>query len=676
MQNEWRLRQIDDPGAVRRIQQELNDLPEALARSLVLRGIDSFEKARNFFRPDPEDLHDPFLMRDMDRAADRLSAALHRGETILVYGDYDVDGTTATALMMRFLNDQGADASYFIPDRYRDGYGLSPRGIDRAAERGADLIIALDCGITAHEMAAYAREQGLDLIICDHHTAGETVPEAAAVLDPKRPDCTYPFKELSGCGVGFKLVQAVMELQGTSIKEAFKYLDLLALSIASDIVPIGGENRILMRESLNIIKEHASPGVRALARRADVDVETCTSSSIVFRLGPRINAAGRMDSAEKAVALLLAEDRGEADRLARDLDSLNQERRSLDKRIREEAFEQADMSTTREYGGTGLGLVISGRLVHLMNGQIWLDSTPGEGSTFHFTIEVEETGGDDRPSRPDVSALEGMRVIVVDDNATSRDFLTRTLEHWGMVAEGAEGGTEALEKMDGAPNKDHPPRLVLLDRDLPETDGVQIATRIRERWSPEEVSIVLMTSMTEAYDTLHADVGVDDSLSKPVTQDRLRTSIERVLGEGAGTEKKRQAAASTPAEDAPSARILLADDDRVTQQLITKILEKHGHEVEVVGTGDDAVEAFQEADYDLILMDVQMPEVNGFEAARRIRGREKDGDTHVPIVALTARATEESRKKCLSAGMDAYIAKPVDSETLLEAVAEMQREGA
>jgi single-stranded-DNA-specific exonuclease len=362
MQNEWRLRRIDNPDAVRRMQRELNDIPEALARALVLRGIDSYDRARNFFRPDRENLHDPFLMQDMDRAADRVTRAVDRDEKILVYGDYDVDGTTATALMMRFLDNQGAEASYFIPDRYRDGYGLSRRGIDEALDRGADLIVALDCGITAHDMAQYVREQGVDLIICDHHTPGESIPEAVAVLDPKRPDCSYPFKELSGCGVGFKLAQAVLSRGGRDPEGAFRYLDLLALSIASDIVPIGGENRILMRESLKIIREHPSPGVRALARRSDVDLETCTTSSIVFRLGPRINAAGRMDSAEKAVALMLARDRDEVDRLAADLDSLNRQRRSIDRQIREEATEQA-----REYmaGGENNALVLFGEDWHL-----------------------------------------------------------------------------------------------------------------------------------------------------------------------------------------------------------------------------------------------------------------------------------------------------------------------
>ncbi|MCH7977055.1 MAG: DHH family phosphoesterase, partial [Bacteroidetes bacterium] len=230
----WTLRPIEDEAVVSLLGAELNNIPEPLARVLVLRGIRTFDEAEQFFRGGLDELHDPFLMKDMDRAAERLVLAVNMGERVLVYGDYDVDGTTSTALMVLFLRSLGVDATFFIPNRFVHGYGLSEAGIDVAVEREAGLIVALDCGITAIEEAAYAKAKGLDLIICDHHTAGDTLPDATAVLDPKRPDCPYPFKGLSGCGVGFKLVQATLQKLGLPAEDAWPYLDLVAVSTASD----------------------------------------------------------------------------------------------------------------------------------------------------------------------------------------------------------------------------------------------------------------------------------------------------------------------------------------------------------------------------------------------------------------------------------------------------------
>lgn len=339
----WVLRDGVPDEVTQRLQRELNNLPRALARALALRGVHTYDAARHYFRAGLGDLHDPFLMQDMEAAAARVHEAIERGERVLVYGDYDVDGTTSTALMTLFLRSQGLAVDYFIPDRIEDGYGLGQTGIDYAAAQGASLIIALDCGVTAHAEAAYARSKGLDLIICDHHTPHDTVPDAVAVLDPKRADCSYPFKELSGCGVGFKLVQAVLARRGAPPEEAFEYLDLVAVSIASDIVPLYGENRVLMRAGLERLQAGPRLGIRKLAERARLDLNACTTDRIVFTIGPRINAAGRMGDASRAAALLMATDPAEADALVEQLEEANLRRRELDQATQAEAGRQAEL---------------------------------------------------------------------------------------------------------------------------------------------------------------------------------------------------------------------------------------------------------------------------------------------------------------------------------------------
>ena len=339
----WTLRSMDNPDAVAPLQEQLNNLPEALARALVLRGIDTFEAARRYFRPSLDDLHDPFLMQDMDAAADRLARAVRQRERVLVYGDYDVDGTTSTALMTHFLRSMGVEADFFIPNRFTHGYGLHQDGIDHAAELGARLILALDCGITAHDEAQYARDKGIDLIICDHHTATDAPPDAVAVLDPKRPTCPYPFKELSGCGVTFKLAQATLTRLDEPADRALPYLDLVAVSTASDIVPLHGENRVLMREGFERLRQTSRLGLRTLAEQAGLDLDRLTVDRLVFGVGPRINAAGRMGEASRAVQLLLSDDPAAAAELTQRLERANQQRRALDREMQAQAVRQAEI---------------------------------------------------------------------------------------------------------------------------------------------------------------------------------------------------------------------------------------------------------------------------------------------------------------------------------------------
>jgi single-stranded-DNA-specific exonuclease len=358
MKHRWIAREVDDPDCVERLRTDLNDLPEALARALAARGIESREAARRFFRPSREALHDPLRMTGMDAAAARLADAIDAGERVLVYGDYDVDGTTATALMTRFLRAEGLDTDYFVPDRFEHGYGLCRAGLDHAAEQDAALVVALDCGVTAVEQAQYARSRDLDLIICDHHTPAtgedrrQALPDALAVLDPKRTDCDYPFGALCGCGVGAKLAQATLQERGASTDEAAaaiidRYGDLLALAIAADIVPVQGENRIFLREGLQQMRSSdACPGLRTLADEADLDLSGVTGGRLVFTLGPRINAAGRLDRASRAVDLLLADDEDEARPLAETLDELNTERRALDREATDDAVRQAERQFT------------------------------------------------------------------------------------------------------------------------------------------------------------------------------------------------------------------------------------------------------------------------------------------------------------------------------------------
>ncbi len=315
------------------------EIHSVLANLLVQRNIKTVEESKKFFRPNLSDLHDPFLMKDMTKAIDRLKYAFKNNEKILIYGDYDVDGTTAVSLLYSFLFKRYQNISYYIPDRYEEGYGISIKGIDYASKNNFSLVIALDCGIKAVEKIKYANSKNVDFIICDHHLPGDEIPKAVAVLDPKRLDCQYPFKELSGCGVGFKFLQAYCIQENIPLEELYAFLDLVAVSIASDIVPIMGENRIIAYYGLKKLNENPIIGLKALKEIARITETKLNINDIVYKIGPRINAAGRIEKGDKAVRLLTAKEESVAKRLAREINDCNEDRRELDQNIFKEAIE-------------------------------------------------------------------------------------------------------------------------------------------------------------------------------------------------------------------------------------------------------------------------------------------------------------------------------------------------
>lgn len=337
----WVYATPENEEAVSALQEQLG-IPPKIARLLTLRGIDSYDRAKDFFRPDLSQIHDPFLMRDMDKATERFAEAIREGQKILIYGDYDVDGTTSVSILYIFLKEFGVDVDFYIPHRFKEGYGINEEGIQYAIDIDADLIVSVDCGITAVEETEHAKEHGIDLIICDHHNVGDVIPDAVAVLDPKRKDCNYPFDGLSGAGVGFKLLQGTVKKLGLSEQVAFKLLDLVAISIASDIVPIEDENRILMRAGLEQINTTPRIGIKALLELINLEVGSISTSNIVFSIGPRINAAGRMGDATKAVQLLISDTPAEAKSRAHELESINVARRDKDTETMEEAKAMVD----------------------------------------------------------------------------------------------------------------------------------------------------------------------------------------------------------------------------------------------------------------------------------------------------------------------------------------------
>ena len=359
MQYNWSIRHLTavEQELQQQLERELN-ISSAAARMLVVRGIQTADEARAFVRPSLDKLHDPFLMRDMDKAVERLHRAIAQNEKILIYGDYDVDGTTAVALMYRFLEGvqspiadcQSPNIDYYIPDRYTEGYGVSTQGIDYAVEQGCKLIITLDCGIKAVEKVAYANSKGIDVIVCDHHTPGDTLPDAVAILNMKRSDCPYPYKDLSGCGVGFKLAQAytqryLIEAKGNeairlSGERLLPLTQLLAMSIASDIVPITGENRILAHFGIQQLNKAPFTGVSAIMQVAGIEAKKLTINDLVYRIGPRINACGRMKSGRAAVELLLTNDPVFARQQAEEVNQNNEDRRDCDTETTKEALLQ------------------------------------------------------------------------------------------------------------------------------------------------------------------------------------------------------------------------------------------------------------------------------------------------------------------------------------------------
>ena len=343
-EREWRLRDSGDPENVAQLSAELGIDP-VLASLLVTRGVHTFEEARSFFRPSLSALHDPFLMKDMDLAVARLEKAVASQEKILVYGDYDVDGTTAVALVYSFIRRLTSSVDFYIPDRYDEGYGVSKKGIDWASDNGFTLIITLDCGIKAIDKVKYAADKGIDLIICDHHLPEEEIPAAAAVLDPKREDCTYPFDDLSGCGVGFKLVQAYSQKNGLPFESLLPLLDLLVVSIASDLVTVVGENRVLAHFGLKRLNEEPRIGLQAMINLANLEQGHVTIDDIVFKIGPRINAAGRMESGRLAVELLTAETEEAAVTIGSQINDNNNERKSIDREITKAALDMVQDGT-------------------------------------------------------------------------------------------------------------------------------------------------------------------------------------------------------------------------------------------------------------------------------------------------------------------------------------------
>ncbi len=342
----WTITTPGDPALLAKLTAEMN-VPETITRILINRGIDSYGKAREFFKPALTDLHDPFLMDGMESAVNRVLAALEAREKVLIFGDYDVDGTNSAAMMYLFLKELGADAIFHIPDRVKEGYGLSRCGIDRGAEYGATLLISIDCGITAVDQVEYARSRGLEVIICDHHEPADVLPAARAVLDPLKPGCAYPFKNLCGCGVGFKLVQGIAFRLGR-LDMAYRYLDFATLATTADIVPLVGENRVITKIGLAQVNAAPRPGMKALLKSSGVDQGKITTGQIVFVLAPRINAVGRMGDATRAVDLLTCTDDLAADGLSQVLEEENRNRRKVD----ETTFQQAQECVDAAAGGT------------------------------------------------------------------------------------------------------------------------------------------------------------------------------------------------------------------------------------------------------------------------------------------------------------------------------------
>ena len=333
---EWKSKPLAEEDKIKVLQKNIG-VPFEIANLLIQRGIEDFDAAKNYFRPELSDLHDPYLMLGMDKAVNRISTAIANHEKIMVYGDYDVDGTTSVALVFSYLTAYYPDCIYYIPDRYEEGYGISKKGIDYAKEQVISLIIALDCGIKALENTTYAKEMGIDFIICDHHLPGADLPEAVAILDPKQNNCNYPFKDLCGCGIGFKLIEALTQERGLSFEMILPYIDLVAMAIAADIVPILGENRILTYYGLAQIRKNPREGIKLFITGIKRELNV---TDLVFVIAPRLNAAGRIKHGSLAVELLLSNDPTEALSRGRAIELFNSERQVLDQHITEQALDQ------------------------------------------------------------------------------------------------------------------------------------------------------------------------------------------------------------------------------------------------------------------------------------------------------------------------------------------------
>ena len=341
----WTLKPKPSEETVQHLAKALN-VEDFVATLLVQRGIETFEDAKRFFRPSLDDLHDPYLMKDMEKAVARIENAIENEENILVFGDYDVDGTTAVSLVSSYLKTYYPNVATYIPDRYDEGYGISFKGIDFADDNGFSLIIALDCGIKSIDHVAYAKARNIDFIICDHHRPGNSLPEAVAILDPKRDDCSYPYDELCGCGIGFKLIQALGTNRNQTIDDLIPYLDLVSAAIAADIVPMTGENRVLAYFGLQVINSDPRPGIKAIIHQ--IKKQTLDITDVVFIIAPRINAAGRIKHGNHAVELLTEFDFEQAQQFASEIEAYNSERKDLDKLITKEALQQIEKNNEKE----------------------------------------------------------------------------------------------------------------------------------------------------------------------------------------------------------------------------------------------------------------------------------------------------------------------------------------
>jgi len=341
MNKKWIRKPGADPAEVEKLSEALTVNP-IVSELLLQRGINNYDDAKQFFRPQLNEMYDPFLMKDMDKAVERLKSAIDNKEKMLIYGDYDVDGTTAVALVYSFLKPLNDNIGFYVPNRYDEGYGVSQKGVDYAIENNYSLVIALDCGIKAADKVQYAKDNGIDFIVCDHHNPSDVIPNAEAVLDPKQPGCEYPFKDLSGCGVGFKLMHALTKTLEIRIEELLQYIDLVAVSIACDIVPIVDENRIFAYYGLKRINAHPCIAFQALMTVSGISDRAIDVNDLVFRIGPRINAAGRIESGSRAVDLLISDNMDEATQLASEIDVLNNERREFDKNILKSALNMID----------------------------------------------------------------------------------------------------------------------------------------------------------------------------------------------------------------------------------------------------------------------------------------------------------------------------------------------
>ncbi|MDR2039790.1 MAG: single-stranded-DNA-specific exonuclease RecJ [Bacteroidales bacterium] len=344
----WIIKTIPDESVVQHLVDVLG-IDHTLAILLAQRGITDYENAKAFFRPSYDQLHSPFLMKDMQRAVDRINHAIRNRERIMVYGDYDVDGTTSVAMVYSFLKKQYPYVDYYIPDRYNEGYGISYQGIDTADTNRCKLIISLDCGIKAVDKINYASNKGIDFIICDHHYPDSVLPSAFAILNPKRAGCEYPYKELSGCGVGFKMLQAYAQVNKIPVEEVYEYIDLVAVSIASDIVPMDGENRVLAALGIQKLNENPTLGLKSIVKISGLDGSPRQVDDIVFKIGPRINAAGRMESGNSAVQLLISDDEKAAREFGNEIDKFNDDRRNVDSDITRQALRMLSIDPEQEY---------------------------------------------------------------------------------------------------------------------------------------------------------------------------------------------------------------------------------------------------------------------------------------------------------------------------------------